>query len=420
MKWSKKNTPAADVVMPPVEKKGLFSRTSKHSRSTEDAETVDVISVINANEAPRAAEFDGGDALSRVEPVLESGALNAMNATSAEESPVANVDAETAVKTEGKEKKPLWSKSSKKAKEPKPVKPAKAKSEKVSPTEGPRPLKVLIGYLPDSSERDTYYYMLGVAEKNLDSENIGFAGLTKFETGYAYEIHEGGSGRGFLDSVLKHFKELPAFTAEEGHRAFIRTATRTVRIERTPAGIYSVILPESDTTPQSEWVVPGKKLAPLVEKRTGLFVAGIVIFLSSIVALMGAYATRYQPYTATLVNIERVPVAKLPFSQWNSLTNLSAGDYVMALKFEKGEWLIQTPSNPTGKAGGTSKPNSRRGAAARPAAAAAAASASAPTPPAPAPAGSDNQATTSVTASSAATPAHAVAPTKAVKQRHQQ
>lgn len=241
------------------------------------------------------------------------------------------------------EKKPRWKKKSKVDK------PAKGKAHGHHAVDGPRPIKVLVGFLPDSSEKDTYFYMLGLAQKNLDSENIGWAGMSRFENGYAYEIHEGGAGRGYLESILSHFRSLPPFSAEETHRAYIRTATRTVRVERTPSGLYSVMLPESDATPQSTWLITGKKLAPLVEKRTGLLLGGLVIFLSSLMALMGGYATRYQPYTATFVNIERVPVKKLPHSQWSRLTSLPAGDYVMALKFEKNEWLVQTPSNRDGK-----------------------------------------------------------------------
>lgn len=358
MTWSlKKKKPDADVILPPSEGKGLFRRGAKQAlaAAAADAETVEVVTVWNASEYPPAsAELDGADAISRVEPKLGDTPVVAPEVPAA-----ATPEQPVHVEPTKEAKKPLWAKGSKKEKEPKLAKPPKAKTDK-SPAGAPRPLKVLIGYLPDSSERDTYYYMLGVAEKNLDSENIGYAGLTKFETGYAYEIHEGGNGRGFLDSILSHFKQLPAFSAEETHHAFIRTATRTVRVERTSAGIYSVILPESDTTPQSDWVVSGKKLAPLVEKRTGLFVAGVVIFLSSIVALMGGYATRYQPYTATVVNIERVPVAKLPYSQWNTLTNLQPGDYVMALRYDRGEWLVQTPSNPSGRAGGPPRPGAAR------------------------------------------------------------
>lgn len=354
MTWSLKKKPAADVILPPEEKKGLFRRVAKPTRSTSDAETVEVITAWSASDyPPAAAEFDGADPMSRVEPKLDE--TPELSAPAPDAMRMAGeVTREVSGQSEApsEPKKRFWSKAPKTEKEPK---QPKAKPEKAQPTAGPRPLKILIGYLPDSSERDTYYYMLGVAEKNLDSENIGFAGLTKFESGYAYEIHEGGNGRGFLDSILTHFKQLPAFSAEESHYAFIRTATRTVRVERTSAGIYSVILPESDATPQSEWVVPGKKLAPLVDKRTGLFVAGVVIFLSSIVALMGGYATRYQPYTATVVNIERVPVAKLPHAQWKNLTNLPSGDYVMALRYEKGEWLVETPSNPTGRAESASK-----------------------------------------------------------------
>jgi len=389
MKWSLGKKSKDAVVLPaPVEKRSLFSRRgeAKSGATTEAAEVTDFVE-LSATSRPlgetgsrepylgadvAATEEAGGNvshsdfALPGFDPELA--ALAAGQATEADlaaESiaplePGADVTAALA-EDAPPAKASRWGKAGKKsekaAKLEKPVNAAKAAKQQSSAAVQ-RPLKVLIGYLPDSSERDTYFYMLGVAEKNLDSENIGWAALTKFESGYAYEIHEGGNGRGYLDSLISHFRSLPAFSAEETHRAYIRTATRTVRVERTAKGLYSVMLPEADETPQSEWLVANKKLSALVEKRTGLFLGGVVLFLSSLVALMGGYATRYQPYTASVVNIERVAVNTLPHSQWNKLMNLPAGDYVMALKYEKNEWLIQTPSNPSGRA---AKPVAKQG-----------------------------------------------------------
>lgn len=358
MSWSFKKKPKDELVVPVREKTALFTRKPQADTVVQDVDVIemkdisDVVSVM-AEEYP-AREPHVGETLHTFDdfvPQPEDGPSH-FDMMGTPETVREVPDAEP---TPAKVKKPLWSKGVKSEKAAKVAKAPKAPKESASAhhADGPRPLKVLIGFLPDSSEKDTYFYMLGVAEKNLDSENIGYASLTKFENGYAYEIHEGGAGRGYLDSILSHFRSLPSFAAEETHRAFIRTATRTVRVERTAAGLYSVILPESDTTPQSEWLTVGKKLSPLVEKRTGLFLGGVVLFLSGLIALMGGYATRYQPYTPSVVNIERMPVDKLPHSQWSRLTSIQSGDYVMALKFEKNEWLVQTPSNPTGKAGGT-------------------------------------------------------------------
>ena len=234
--------------------------------------------------------------------------------------------------------------------------PKAAKKVKRAKGDNTRPIKLLVGYLPDSSEKDTYYYMLGVAERNLDSDNIGWAGLFPFENGYAYEIQEGGNGRSYLESVLEHFRNLPPFLADEDLYVYIRTATRTVRVERTKTGLYSVLLPEGDARAESEFVSQGKKLSPLVEKRTGLFVAGVVLFLSGLLALTGAYVTRYQPYTPGVLKLDRVPANKLPHTQWGCLTSVPPNDYVTALRYEKGEWKVET--NLTGKAGlpGCGKP----------------------------------------------------------------
>jgi hypothetical protein len=332
MKWSFKKQPKDEAVLAPAQKTSLFDRKARNTGEIEDVDVVEVVSVMADVYPERETDVESERASTSrhalTEDELES------------EFPLESDIAPESVVQLKKDKKLRWKKTSKGA-EPETALPHQ-------PGGAPRPIKVLIGFLPDSSERDTYFYMLGIAQKNLDSENIGWAGMARFENGYAYEIHEGGAGRGYLESILTHFRSLPAYSAEETYRAHIRTAMRTVRIERTSAGLYSVILPESDTTPQSDWLTASKKLAPLVEKRTGLFLGGAVLFLTSLIALMGGYATRYQPYVATTVSLERVPVDKLPHSQWDRMTNLTPGDYVQALKFENNEWTVQTPSNKTG------------------------------------------------------------------------
>jgi hypothetical protein len=220
--------------------------------------------------------------------------------------------------------------------------------ESFAPPGDARPLKVLIGYLPDASEKDTFFYMLGVAAKSLDSEAIAGVAMAKYQSGYVYEIHEGGDGRSYLEAIIKYFNGLPLYSANEPYRVHIRTATRTIRVERTGNGLYAVILPESDTTPQSDWLVGGRKLKPLVDKRTGFLVGASCLCVLSLVALVGGFMTRYAPQTETTVRLERVPVSQLPHSQWGRLVGLADDDYAKALKFENKKWVIQTPSDPTG------------------------------------------------------------------------
>lgn len=258
----------------------------------------------------------------------------------------------------------------------------KARRTKGHKDDGTRPIKLLVGYLTDTTEKDTYYYMLGVAERNLDSDNIGWAGLFPFEGGFAYEIHEGGNGRSYLESVIEHFRSLPPFTADEDQYVFIHTTSRTVRIERTKTGLHAVLLPEGETPEESEFVQQGKKLTPLVEKRTGLFLSGVALLLVGLMAMAGAFITRYQPYTPGVLKMDRVPVAQLPFSQWVNVMRVPSNDYVTALRYEKGKWVVETALTgkaglPTPGAGG--KPAGAASAAAGPAAGAA----SAPTPPVP-------------------------------------
>lgn len=215
------------------------------------------------------------------------------------------------------------------------------------------PVRVLVGYLPDVSLRDALEYASGIANKHIDNLSFAYFDAHPWDRGYAYEVHEGGSGKAFLPSVLEHFKQLGPFSAKDDNQAFIRTGTRTVQIERQADGLSAVLLPEANKRETSSWLRAGATMRPAINKRTGVLVAGAVVFVTGFAAMLGASAiTRIQPYAPPMEPVEvSVDYGRLPLSQVDVLRRkLEQGEYITAMRYERGRWSFDggatAPSQP--------------------------------------------------------------------------
>lgn len=202
------------------------------------------------------------------------------------------------------------------------------------------PIRVLMGFLPDVSEKDARDYALGVAERHFDQPAIAFFDAFKYEEGYAYEVHEGGVGLAYLPEILAYFKTLGPFEAGEEHRITILTGSRKVQVQRTRSGISAILLPESATQLETDWLTPSQKMSPALNQRTGLLIAGAVFFVTGFFAvLLASSITRIQPIIeAPPPAIERIVSERLPIHQWPLLANITPNMYVSKLVYENGVW----------------------------------------------------------------------------------
>ena len=203
------------------------------------------------------------------------------------------------------------------------------------------PIRVLIGYLPEVTERDARDYALGVAEKHFEQPAIAHFDAFKYGEGYAYEVHEGGEGFAYLPSIIQHFNEQGPYQTGEKFEVVLRTGTRMVKVIRQRLGLQAVLLPESSQVDAGDWQPSKEKLQSALNQRTGFLVAGAGFFVAGFFALIvGSMLTRYQPYesapapTVTYVNFEDMPVA-----QWSKVQGLSSSEYVSKISYEHKHWM---------------------------------------------------------------------------------
>ena len=82
-------------------------------------------------------------------------------------------------------------------------------------------------------------------------------------------------------------------------------------------------------------------MRPAINKRTGVLVAGAVVFVTGFAAMLGAsVVTRIQPYAPPMEPVEvSVDYGRLPLSQVDVLRRkLEQGEYITAMRYERGRW----------------------------------------------------------------------------------
>ena len=160
-------------------------------------------------------------------------------------------------------------------------------------------------------------------------------------TGWAYEVHEGGPRRAFLPIILKTFEEQAGSVITDDSLVTIETSGRRVQVERTQDGIKAYQMPEAYQVPQTPWLEPGPRMTPVVPLRFGMVVFGGAIFATGFLALIVTLAVRPAPPPLTVPSKQAVAFADLPISQWSNLVNAYTDGYIVdSLKWVNGSWVV--------------------------------------------------------------------------------
>lgn len=178
------------------------------------------------------------------------------------------------------------------------------------------PIRVIVGYLPGVGERDALEFSLGVAAKHFDQESITYYEVFPYESGFVYELHEGGSGFAFMPEVIKRLHDAeqvyriekmaalkagkPVPEDQNKVRSFvIPCATRLVQVSKTHEGLTCILLPESTRLQPDYTLLSKEQMRPALDKKTGFLVFGAGVFITGFFAmLLAGFVFREQPYTA--------------------------------------------------------------------------------------------------------------------------
>jgi hypothetical protein len=198
-----------------------------------------------------------------------------------------------------------------------------------------------MGYFAEISEKDAREYAQGLAAKHFDQQSLVHFDAYKYDAGFVYEVHEGGSGRAYAPAVLKHFKSLGPLAPGEYRVIILKTASRYVEVQQLRDGLATILLPESAQRVPTEGIEATKAMTPALDRRNTFFKLSAGLFASGVVAmLLSGLIFRLQPIDLTAgPKPEVITASKLPRTQWSQLVNTPAGFYVKALRFQNGKWM---------------------------------------------------------------------------------
>lgn len=211
-----------------------------------------------------------------------------------------------------------------------------------------RPSQVFIGFLPDVTKKDAIAFAIGVAQRHSSNlVNTAYA-VYPHNSGWAYEVHEGGPRRGYLPRILQHFDEQAGGPITDESAVTIETAQRRVRVERTQTGLTGFLMPERFQDSQTPWLEPGPHLNAAVPLRGALVAFGAMIFVTGFLALIVTLVTRPAPLPLNAAARVAVSYESLPISQWSKLVQTySEGGVVDSLRWQQGRWTIKLEGSDT-------------------------------------------------------------------------
>lgn len=213
-----------------------------------------------------------------------------------------------------------------------------------------RPLRVIIGFLPEVNHRDALEYAEGLAEKYLEQMSLAYFEAFKFSNGYVYEIHEGGAGKAFFPEIEKFLEEHAS--DESPPYLVVGTATRHVQVELNKNGSLStIVLPESTEKQPAEWLKGTSKMRPAISTRYGYLVVGAVMFVTGFsFMIVSSLLARYtppapeRPLVSKVVNFNTLPSSRLP-----EILRVPPGKYIRKLEFSNGRWMPPDLGDASGK-----------------------------------------------------------------------
>ncbi|MCE6959713.1 hypothetical protein LAZ40_11850 [Cereibacter sphaeroides] len=204
---------------------------------------------------------------------------------------------------------------------------------------GMPPIQVLIGWLGDTSLKDVLEHARGFAADHLETLETAWFLALPFRGGYIFEVHEGGSGMGYLPDVVEEL------TRDPEQVVWIPSGTalnRVLTVRITEERVYSSILTESESAmvraSGQEPLERAGRMTPLVPKGVK------VLALGASLAAIGTVTLLVAAVHSGLVGQQPLPSRPfngkvLPHSQIVQLAgNIHNDRWVSRIVFEDGQW----------------------------------------------------------------------------------
>lgn len=193
------------------------------------------------------------------------------------------------------------------------------------------PKQMMVGFYANIKKSDLKNYLRAKASNHMIPENTYF-GIKKYQNGYLWELHEGGSGKGILSSLAEVLK-----TKDD---VIIETSDKNVRVLKKSVGdgISSFSLNNDDVTTPTNGIEFKDKLTPVKNTGFGFFVISSMFGTLGVLSALGVlvYTTvlfdRPEPLKFVIEDDE-LPVSQMDAINW---VLEDPNSYLYKLTYKKG------------------------------------------------------------------------------------
>lgn len=291
------------------DKKGFLSRIFKRKNKRQEA------LVIDDSPTPDSLAVDDSDS----------------DASTPDENSVINVSDE-------KNKKVFFAKKSKKQDKKK-----QTKEKEVVVSE---PIEFYMGYYAKVTKKEVKEYLFNFASANVTPIDNAFYNIVSYGEGYLWEIHEGGSGRGALTSIIEELDDSDSVTIiKENFSLAVVKDEEKISVAKISAANLKY-------HKENKNIVFKDKMKKFTSSGYGFFVFSLIMLTASFI-LLGASMVNRQDEKNRITNEHLYESrTKSPMLEINKLnrymTNENSGVYVKDMRYvvATNTWKITTSPTP--------------------------------------------------------------------------
>jgi hypothetical protein len=193
------------------------------------------------------------------------------------------------------------------------------------------PKQVMVGFYANIKKSDLKSYLRAKAHNHMTPDNT-YYGIKKFQNGYLWELHEGGSGKGILSSLAEKLKVQD--------NIIIETSDKNIRVLRKAVGegISSFQLNSEDVVTPTEGIVYKDKLSPVKTTGYGFFVFSAIFASLGVFSAVGLLIFKYGLFHESEPLMFVKENKELPVFQMDHINNVinDPNAYLYQLTYRKG------------------------------------------------------------------------------------
>jgi hypothetical protein len=196
------------------------------------------------------------------------------------------------------------------------------------------PKKIYIGFLANVKKKDLVGYIdEWIYDNGCNRSSCSYQAIA-WNGGFAFEVHEGGAGRGALQSVLR------LLTAQD--EVVVPSNDRSLRVSKRFDGFSSYFLNEFEKQSPTNEVVFKESLAPVYKRNHGLMLSGLIAGVFSVLFLLASWLLVYTIYNKSKVAVFAPVTVEMPAQQISKIADISKRDdaFLKSLIFTGGKWKI--------------------------------------------------------------------------------